>query len=144
MKSELSILKILLQESSLELNPAIFPVDDELDIDVEYGIDFAKKSDDPKSGLVKLSCRINEIQPNEDHSKNHELPMLDIFVRYVGYFEAEEDIEKFFLNATSILFPYLRAHISNLTGEAGIPKITLPPVNIIELVKDAQENTPAK
>lgn len=143
MKSELSISKILLQESSVELNPAIFPVDEELDIDIEYGINFAKKADDSNSGLVKLSCHITEVVPKVDSKSDTqaEQPKLDLYVKYVGYFEAEQDIEMFFLNATSILFPYLRAHVSYITGEIGIPRITLPPVNIIDLVKESQDSS---
>lgn len=139
MKSELSISKIMLQESSVDLDPKIFPVDsdDDIDIDIEYGITFAKKSRDPNSGLVKLSCHITE-KSSDDDNEMDEPPKLNLFVKYVGYFEAEKDIEAFFLNATSILFPYLRSHVSYVTGEMGIPRITLPPVNIIDLVTESQ------
>lgn len=141
MKSELSIVKILLQESSVDLNPSILPIEGDLDFDIEYGINFAKKSDDPNVGLVRLSCHITEVPTGDS---DEEESKFNLYAQYVGYFEAEQDIEVFFLNATSIIFPYLRSHVSYITGEIGIPRITLPPVNIVELVKQSQGSSTTK
>lgn len=64
---------------------------------------------------------------NEDKS-------IQIEVKSIGYFEFDtviEDKEQLFVkqNAPAILFPYIRAHISALTGLSGISPIILPTIN---------------
>lgn len=64
---------------------------------------------------------------NEDKS-------IQIEVKSIGYFEFDaviEDKEQLFAkqNAPAMLFPYIRAHISALTGLSGISPIILPTIN---------------
>lgn len=49
----------------------------------------------------------------------------------------DEDMAKELLvvNGVTILFPYLRAMISNLTNVANVPTIVLPTINVIEYLK---------
>lgn len=49
----------------------------------------------------------------------------------------DEDMAKELLvvNGVTILFPYLRAMISNLTNVANVPTIILPTINVIEYLK---------
>ena len=64
-----------------------------------------------------------------------------LFVRMIGDFFSSEDTEdnrlkNFKLNSSPmILFPYLRAFVSNLTNSAGRPPITLPSI-FIQLKED--------
>ena len=53
-----------------------------------------------------------------------------------GDFTHDEVIDLCRLNATAILFPYLRAFVSNLTALAGVPILLLPTVNIQKFLED--------
>ncbi len=47
----------------------------------------------------------------------------------------------FYRNSLAILFPYLRAFISNLTIQANLKLIILPTLNLSELEKPLRDNT---
>lgn len=68
---------------------------------------------------------------NEDKS-------LRIQVGIIGVFESDVDItkEKSFIevSAPAILFPYIRAYVSNLTSMSGIQPILLPTYNMTKNV----------
>lgn len=49
-----------------------------------------------------------------------------------------------FLNAPAILFPYIRAYITSLTGLSGITPIIIPPINIVGLKDKLKEQTAIK
>ena len=61
---------------------------------------------------------------------------LRVEVKAEGYFEFEQDItdtEKdifFNTSAPAILFPYVRAYISTLTGLSGVAPVILPTLNL--------------
>jgi preprotein translocase subunit SecB len=59
---------------------------------------------------------------------------LRIQVGIIGVFESDVDItkEKSFIevNAPAIIFPYIRAYVSNLTSMSGIQPILLPTYNM--------------
>ncbi|MGO9950836.1 MAG: protein-export chaperone SecB [Dissulfurispiraceae bacterium] len=48
------------------------------------------------------------------------------------------------INLPSILFPYLRETIADLTRRAGFPPLHLAPINFIELAKNLQERKTKK
>lgn len=53
----------------------------------------------------------------------------------------DEDMAKELLivNGVTILFPYLRAVISNVTNIANVPTLMLPTVNVIDYLKEKYE-----
>ncbi len=61
---------------------------------------------------------------------------MSVEVKAEGYFEFEKDLsdaeKEIFFNtsAPAILFPYVRAYISTLTGLSGIAPIILPTLNL--------------
>lgn len=61
--------------------------------------------------------------------------------KYVGRFSAEEsdknmELAEFIkISAPALVFPYIREHITYISGKAGITPIILPPLNIIALLK---------
>lgn len=62
-------------------------------------------------------------------------------VQSVGYFHLTSDdkdfVENFlFTNAPALLFPYLRAYISNLTTQSGIDSVVLPTMNLSRIVQE--------
>jgi preprotein translocase subunit SecB len=46
----------------------------------------------------------------------------------------------FVLNAPAIVFPYVRAYISNLTAQSGMPTLTLPTLNLGSIGEQLKEN----
>lgn len=52
-----------------------------------------------------------------------------------------EYIEGLFINnAPAIVFPYIRAYISSLTALSGMPTLTLPTLNLVQLGADLKAN----
>lgn len=74
---------------------------------------------------------------NADNSVN-----IDVEMR--GFFEFDKDLKdqekvSFFTgSAPAIMFPYIRAYISTLTGIAGIEPIILPTINFVEGLRRAK------
>ena len=64
----------------------------------------------------------------------------NIKVKISGFFsvsdEADEDLIQ--SNAVAIVMPYLRSQISLLTAQPGMEPIVLPPMNIVEMLKEAE------
>ena len=66
----------------------------------------------------------------------NESKTLEVKVKLRGEFEFDNQLDenqkaKFFeINAPAILFPYLRAYISSITGLSGISPIILPTINL--------------
>lgn len=65
----------------------------------------------------------------------------NIKVKISGYFsisnEADEDLIQ--NNAVAIVMPYLRSQISLLTAQPGMEPVVLPPMNIVEMFKEAEQ-----
>lgn len=112
-----------------------------LDLDINYDVDFMVSVDNENTGIVLLECGVNS---NKEFQK---VPFA-IEVSIVGFFSVEKGkIQEYFVNAVSVLFPYLRAHISTLTSISGIPPVTLPSINVIKLLETihiVEENNEAE
>ena len=52
----------------------------------------------------------------------------------------EKSFSFFIINAPAIVFPYIRAYISNLTALSGLSTITLPTLNLSEMSKVLKNN----
>lgn len=80
---------------------------------------------------------LGTIITNEDKS-------IDIKIEMRGFFEFDKDLideykAVFFTgSAPAIMFPYLRAYISTLTGVSGIEPIILPTINFTEGLRKAK------
>ncbi|MDH8003245.1 MULTISPECIES: protein-export chaperone SecB [Bacillus cereus group] len=134
MKSELIINDIRIESSEFQLNPQFQQEQgSEIQIDTEYTVEFGIHSEDKRAAMVRLGCKINEDM--------FESSPFRLSVAFIGFFGTHEDaIEDYLLNATSILFPYLRTYVSTMTSAAGIQTVILPPVNVISLIAEAQKN----
>lgn len=86
-------------------------------------LDFAQKN------LISFPMEV--LIENEDKS-------LRIQVGIIGIFESDVDLtkEKSFveISAPAIIFPYIRAYVSNLTSMSGIQPILLPTYNMTKNV----------
>lgn len=51
-------------------------------------------------------------------------------------FDKERDTKLIEINSVAILFPYLRALVTTITSNANVQPLILPPINIINLLKN--------
>ncbi len=130
MLSDLKIDRVRVDKSEFRFNTNFNESPEaRLDLNINYDVDFMVSIDNEKSGIVLLECGINS------NEKFQDVPF-SIEVSIVGFFSVEKGkVQEYFVNAVSVLFPYLRAHISTLTSISGIPPVTLPSVNVIKLLE---------
>ena len=88
-------------------------------------------SEDGKKMIVTLTLRIFD-----DEQQKYPFRMI---VEIQGAFvlvndEQEENIQKYYANALSILYPYARAVVSTYTANANIEPLILPTVNIWKML----------
>ena len=77
-------------------------------------------------------------------SKYNEVIQIEAKIKMAGVFEYENVSEDFLLsfskiNGPSIIFPFIREHLTSLTQKAGVQPITINPVNFVELARKAEE-----
>lgn len=69
------------------------------------------------------------------------------FIDAIGIFKFVNKIDKnilnnyFYTNAPAIIFPYIRAYISTLTGLHGFNQVLLPLINLTYLKDEMKKNT---
>jgi preprotein translocase subunit SecB len=97
--------------------------------------------DNIKEAVIGLGIEFGDINTKE-------VPIY-VKVRIIGVFVIEvldqditdEQIVSFYkVNGVTILFPYLRSLVSDLTSKGSEPPIILPTINVAEMVKDIKGN----
>ena len=97
----------------------------------------------------KLNFDIKNItKVNQEKNKMNINLNIDIFngvedapfymeVEIIGYFEleGEDDITRYEANAIAIMYPYLRAIVSNYTSSANVAPVILPAINVNAMLK---------
>lgn len=61
----------------------------------------------------------------------------------VGFFRVEDEnneVDKFKPNAVAIMYPYIRAIVTNYTANANVNPLILPVININALIRDKMKN----
>lgn len=110
------------EELSLKLNRVKLNPTDKLDIKPQFSRQVRKVNGNDKLNFVALSVKIE--------STEAEPKPFDILVTMVGVFEVEvaNDNEErdFVIEATKLLYPYLRTAVTNLTASAYIAPLNLP------------------
>ena len=111
------------EELSFKLNRVRLNPNEKLDIKPQFSRQVRKVNGNDKINFVALSVKIE--------STEAEPKPFDINVTLVGIFDVEEvgsDAEerKFVIEATKLLYPYLRAAVTNLTASAYIAPLNLP------------------
>lgn len=97
------------------------------------------------SGLVKQAenkfiLKLNLKVSNKDKNLGIEIDTVGYFTYEPG--EADQNQNNYFyVNASAILFPYIRAYISTLSALSAIKTITLPTMNLTNLAAELKENT---
>lgn len=113
---------ITAEELSLKLNRVKLNPEDKLDIKPQFSRQVRKIHGNDKLNFIALSVKIE--------STEAEPKPFDILVTLVGVFEAECANEKeernFVIEATKLIYPYLRSAVTNLTANAYIAPLNLP------------------
>lgn len=107
------------------------------EIEVKFNIDSdINVIDKGKGMLVSL-----EVDIFENATKNN-YPF-EMSVSLIGYFTMqgeEDDIIRYKRNAVAILYPYIRAIVTNYTANANVNPLVLPTINVNKLIEEKNEN----
>ena len=117
---------ITAEELSFKLNRVRLNPEDKLDIKPQFSRQVRKSNDNAKLNFIALSVKIE--------STEAEPKPFDINVTIVGVFELERvpnqnEERAFVIETTQMLYPYLRAAVTNLTAQAYITPLNLPVIN---------------
>lgn len=115
------------EEISFKINRVKLEPNSKLDIKPQFSRQVRKVKNNEKLNFIALSLKIE--------STEAEPKPFDIHVTLVGTFEVEDapagsdQDREFVIEATKLLFPYLRAAVTNLTASAYISPLNLPVLN---------------
>ena len=114
------------EELSFKLNRVRLNPDERLDIKPQFARQVRKVNNNDKLNFVALSVKV---ESTEDEPKP-----FDINVTIVGIFEVTEikndaDERNFVIEATRLIYPYLRAAVTDITASAYIAPLNLPIIN---------------
>lgn len=116
---------ITAEELSFKLNRVKLKPDDKLDIKPQFSRQVRKVNGNEKLNFIALSVKIE--------STEAEPKPFDINVTLVGVFEVElsnqNEERSFVIEGTKLLYPYLRAAVTNLTASAYISPLNLPVIS---------------
>lgn len=111
------------EELSFKLNRVKIAPNDKLDIKPQFSRQVRKVNGNDKLNFLALSVKIE--------STDEEPKPFNINVTLVGIFEVEDvknndEERRFVIEATKVVYPYLRAAVTNLTANAYIAPLNLP------------------
>lgn len=118
---------ITTEELSYKLNRVQIAPNQRLDIKPQFARQVRKPNDNAKLIFISLAVKIE--------STEAEPKPFDLNVNLVGVFELEkedytaQEERSFVIAATSMLYPYLRSAVSNLTAQAYVTPLNLPVIN---------------
>ncbi len=123
--SILKFINYIVDDVLYQNNPSFIEKDVQLDLKIIKDVQQSEKE-----LVVTLTCLIFE------NAEKNNYPF-HLKIKITGLFEiVEGDINKFSINAVTILFPYIRALISTLTANFNIQPLILPPINVMKLFED--------
>lgn len=121
----------LIKNVVFNLNPETNAVEN-FDLDFSLDTDFYLNEENDQA-IVTLKCVVFDDFIEKGYPFYLEVEIVGNFF-LDGDFTNEEVKSLCRINATAVLFPYLRAFISNITALAGVPNLILPTINIQKLL----------
>ena len=118
---------ITTEELSYKLNRVQIAPNQRLDIKPQFARQVRKPNDNKKLVFISLAVKIE--------STEQEPKPFDLNVNLVGVYELEkedytqQEERAFVIEATQMLYPYLRAAVTNLTAQAYVSPLNLPILN---------------
>lgn len=131
---QFSLKEIFLPNIMFRLNPSFKPKSDKVKITTSVDVNYLHKGKD-------LTVHVRVEMPDGDNAP------FAFVVEGVGKFELTEEPPADVLeviaraNGASMVFPYVREAIADLTRRAGVPTLHLQPINFVAMMK---ENVPDK
>ena len=135
-QSVISFLNYIIKDLSFSANPDFKLMDNNT---VELGLNLSHSAEidfDTRSAAVGLGCKVSK-GPEGNQPFNMEIELVGFFSFSPGIDEAQAG-NLLRVNTTAILFPYLRAIVSNVTALSGFGGVILPIFNVQKMF-DAQE-----
>lgn len=131
--SNLRILNIRTEKSNFEWNKNYSEME-EHNHELSFTVGILVNADDEQRGIIRLGCDIN-------HENKMDSPFT-MEVIMMGEFQTSDVAFKdYIINAVSLLFPYLRTHISTITSISGVEPLIIPAINIYKLLEqNSSEN----
>jgi preprotein translocase subunit SecB len=114
------------------VNPKI----DSLSIDFDPSGTFSKGS-----GIFEVKFNFKAFIKEGDQSQDVITAILYTAFQFEGKLGLSDVPSYFYRNSIAIVFPYLRAFISNLTLQANVKPIILPILNLSDLEEPLRKNT---
>lgn len=117
---------ITTEELSFKLNRVQIEPNQRVDIKPQFARQVRKPNDNRKLVFISLAVKVE--------SKADEPKPFNLDVNLVGVFELEkedytaQEERAFVIDATQLLYPYLRAAVTNLTAQAYISPLNLPAI----------------
>ncbi len=125
--SNLKILSIHTEKSNFEWNPNYSETKDQ-NHDLTFSVNVLVNANDEHRGIIRLGCNVN--------SEKHLESPFTMEVMMMGEFQIKDrPFKEYIINAISLLFPYLRTHISTVTSMSGVDTLIIPAINIYELLE---------
>ena len=118
---------ITVEQLSFNLNRVQIEPNQRVDIKPQFSRQVRKSNDNKKLMFVNLAVKI-------EHTEDEPKPF-NINASLVGVFELEKedrtDAEEraFVIEATQLMYPYLRAAVTNITAQAYISPLNLPVID---------------
>ena len=115
------------EDLSFKMNRVKLEPNSRLDIKPQFSRQVRKVKDNDKLNFIALSLKVE--------STEAEPKPFDLHVTLVGTFEVEDMVagsdqeREFVIEGTKLLFPYLRAAVTNLTASAYIAPLNLPVIS---------------
>ena len=115
------------EELSFKMNRVKLEPNSRLDIKPQFSRQVRKVKDNDKLNFIALSLKVESTEAEPKH--------FDLHVTLVGTFEVEDMVagsdqeREFVIEGTKLLFPYLRAAVTNLTASAYIAPLNLPVIS---------------
>ena len=115
---------ITTEELSYKINRVQIAPNQRLDIKPQFARQVRKPNDNKKLVFVSLAVKIESTEA-EPKPFDLNVSLVGVFELAVETYTAEEE-RAFVIEATSLMFPYLRTAVSNLTAQAFIAPLVLP------------------
>ncbi len=117
---------ITAEELNFKINRVKLNATDKLELKPQFSRQVRKVNGNDKLNFVALSVKVE--------STEEEPKPFDILATLVGVFEVEDikdttEERAFVIEATKIVYPYLRAAVTNLTATAFIAPLNLPVIS---------------
>ncbi|MDE5765986.1 MAG: protein-export chaperone SecB [Clostridia bacterium] len=115
---------ITTEELSYKLNRVQIAPNQRLDIKPQFARQVRKPNDNKKLMFISLAVKIESTE-KEPKPFNLDVTIVGVFELEKDNYTAQEE-RSFVIEATQLLYPYLRSTVSNLTANAFITPLNLP------------------